>query len=473
MKLRLFSSVLSLCAAGFSLLAFNSCKEDTILGANLVSAGDTAFVAQIPDTLTVYTKTVRTDSFVTSNSISGLPIYHALGTVIDPYSGKTNAGFYFQLVPPSLGYGFPKTPDSAVLILPYSGFTWGDTTASNTGIQIKVYEVAGTDSIPKSDTFYNFSKTAVDPNPIGTAAIGFNHAANHQSVKDSVNVLGVNRPPHIRIKLSQDFLNKFINASGGGTAFAGYAEFLNFQRGLYIEADSNAGNALYYFALNGTNDFTRANVQFYYTEQNSSGNDTVNYASFYFDQTRNGHYNRITRNYSGTPTGSLLASPAVSDSIVVLQNEPGAAIDLFIPHIKDLLDQPRPIAKAELVITQVKLPGDQANIYFPPSRIFPVRITETGKKESVQDRYPLSSSEPLVFMSGLAKTVSIDGSDYNQYVINLPREIQKALTDKKDMLHLRISGAETFPAAYRLIAGGRNYADSRFRVQLRIYYSKI
>src|SRR5690606_23878084 len=135
--------------------------------------------------------------------------------------------------------------------------------------------------------------------------------------------------------------------------------------------------------------------------------------------------------------------------------------------------QPRPIVKAELVITQVKLPGDQADIYFPPARIFPVRINEGGKKENVQDRYPLSSTEPLLFMNGLAKTISIDGTDYNQYIINLPREIQKALIDKKEILHLRISGAETFPGAYRLIAGGRNHPDARFRMQLRVYYSKI
>src|SRR5690606_39293688 len=103
----------------------------------------------------IYTKTVRTDSFVTSNSINGVPVYHALGTVNDPFSGKTNAGFYFQIIPPSLGYGFPQTPDSVVLVLPYAGFTWGDTTSSNADIHLSGYEAAATDRTPMSDTINN------------------------------------------------------------------------------------------------------------------------------------------------------------------------------------------------------------------------------------------------------------------------------------------------------------------------------
>ncbi|HRO43512.1 MAG TPA: DUF4270 family protein [Flavipsychrobacter sp.] len=452
---------------------FQSCKEDTILGSNVIPVDDTANTFQVPDTLTIFTKTVLDDSLLTSISISGLPIYHTVGSVVsDPY-GKTNAGFYFQVIPPSLGYAFPKTPDSAVMILPVASFTWGDTTLMNVGQTVNVYEIANSDSIIKDTSYYNFSRTAYNSQPIGSAKIGFNATSEHQRIRDSVSVLGQKRNPHVRIKLSQDFLNKFINeaAKASGGAMAGYVEFLRFQRGFYVAtADSNVGNALYYFLLNGNTDFTRANIQFYYTEQNSGGGDTVKYASFYFDQTRNAHYNAISRRYTGTQTANWLSSTAISDSIAILQNEPGAALDIRIPNIKNLPKQP--IIKAELIITQVKLPGDQSEIYFPPSRLYPVRITANGT-ESVQDRYPLSSSEPLIFMDGLRKDFVSNGVTYAQYTLNIPREVQKAIVEQRDTLHLRVSGAATFPGAYRLISGGRGLSNSDLRLKLRIFYSKI
>ena len=208
----------------------------------------------------------------------------------------------------------------------------------------------------------------------------------------------------------------------------------------------------------------------YYTEQKTGGGDTVKYASFYFDQTRNAHYNRIRRNYSGSPTGNLLASAAASDSITVIQNEPGAALDIKIPHIKNLPKQP--IIKAELVITQYKLPGDPADVYFSPARLYPVRVSSDGTA-SVQDRYPLSSSEPLIFMDGLRKDVTFNGITYSQYVINIPREVQRAIIEQRDTLHLRISGAATFPGAYRIITAGRNLSNNDLKLKLRIFYSKI
>lgn len=470
MKSRLFSCIPALIIAGISLFALNSCKEDTILGSNVLPVDDTVNTVLIPDTLTILTKTVYDDSVVTSYSISGVPIYHALGSVTaDPVGGKTNAGFYFQIVPPSLGYDFPKTPDSAFLVLPYSGFTWGDTTTMNMDQTIKVYEIA--DSLSKDSLYYSFSKTGVNPVEIGTATIGYNSGSGHSSIKDSVNVLGVNRAPHVRIRLSQTFLDKIKNEAANGTALGGYADFLRFQPGFYVAADSTTGNALYYFILNGGSDFTMANVQFFYTDQKTDGTDTVKYVSFPFDQTRDAHYNRITRNYTGSQAGTLLTSSAVSDSIVMIQNKPGANLDIKIPHINSLPKQP--IVKAELIITQYKFPGDKSDVYFPPSRLFPVRINSSNGSENVQDRYPTSDTGPLVFMDGLRKDVTIDGATYSQYVINLPREVQKAIIEQRDTLHLRLSGPSTFPGAYRLITAGRNVSNDALKVKLRIYYSKI
>lgn len=456
-------------AACFFAIVCSGCKEDTILGANVVPVDDTANTFVVGDTLTILTKTVLSNKYVTSTSISGLPIYHALGTVAnDPYGGKTHAGFYFSVVPPSLGYSFPARPDSAFLVLPYAGLSWGDTTLTNLDQLINVYEIADNDSLSLDSTYYNYSSTAYNSQPIGTATIGFNSSSQHGAIKDSVNVLGTLRNPHVRVRLSQAFIDKMYNEASktSGSAYDAYADFARFLHGFYVApADTNSGNSLYYFLLNGGTDFNRANIQFFYTK------DTVNYVSFYYDQTRVAHYNHIVRNPSVSPTlDNLLHSTTTSDSIFILQNEPGAALDVKIPFIKNLPKQP--IIRAELILTQYKIPGDESEKYYGPARLYPVRM-QGDSAVSVQDRSPITSTEPLIFMDGLRKDVTINGATYSQYTINIPREVQRAIIEQRDTLHLRIGGAATFPAAYRLIGGGRNLSNSDVKLKLRIFYSKI
>ena len=167
-----------------------SCNEDTILNADIVPVGDTVNSIIIPDTLTIFTKTVLDDSAVTGDSlyVSGLTVNHALGILsTDIYSGKTKAGIYFQVVQPSLNFNFPVAPDSAVLVLPYAGFTWGDTTSAFQSQTFNVHEITG--DFPKNKIYINRSEVAYDPTVIGTATI-----ASYQSTKDSVSDVGADRP---------------------------------------------------------------------------------------------------------------------------------------------------------------------------------------------------------------------------------------------------------------------------------------
>jgi hypothetical protein len=453
------------------LLAFTSCKEDTILDASVVPVGDNAFTVALPDTFTILSKTVKDDSLVTSLSITGVPIFHGVGRVTtDQYAGDVNASLYFQVIPPTLGYVFPKTPDSAFLVLPYGLFTWGDTTASNISQQFEVYEV--TDSLAKDTTYYTSTEKAFSSTAIGSASVGFS------SLKDSVTVLGVKRTPHLRIKLSQAFVDKIKNEAANGTALKSYADFFRFLKGIHVRS-TTPGNSLFYFFLNGASDFTRANIQFYYIDKTAANVDTVKYSSFFFDQNLCAHYNKVDRKYNTAGIQAVLAQSGSSDSINAIHNEPGGAIDLKFPFIKYLPKQP--IIKAELVITQVTsdfttLPGmqlDDYQKYFAPARLFPVGVSSTGTTYTIMDRFPTSSTEPLIFIDGQRKDVTINGKTLARYTINIPREVQKAIVEQRDTLHLRINGAVTFPGAYRVLTGGRNLNNTDLRVKLNIVYSKI
>ncbi len=447
------------------LFLFNSCREDIILKASLVPSSDTIKVGQT-DSITILTKTFFSDSLITSQSYSGIPIYQALGSVTnDEYFGKTHAEIYFQVVPPTLDYKFPSAPDSAFIVLPYSGFSWGDTIHSTQ--TFKVFKVA--DTLSKDSSYYSFTSKAVDrSNLIGSVCV------RHNDFKDSSNVFASYWNRVLKIPLKKSFIDEIYNESQkpDSSALSTFPKFLNFLKGIYIEPDTNNGTVLHYFRLDGGTDYTRANILFYYTQKDTNTNtSTVKNTSFYFTSTYAAHYNRIIRSYAGSKLGSLLSSTNKSDSIMVLQNEPGLVADLKFPFIKNL--PKTPINKAELIITEYSFMGDNKDIFFHPSRVYPVGVNDTGKTYNILDRYPLTYSSPLVFMDGNIRTMQLGSTTVNQYILNIPREVQSAIVLQKDTLHLRISGAANYPGAYRLItAGGKSFSNSLMSVKLNIVYSK-
>jgi hypothetical protein len=215
----------------------------------------------------------------------------------------------------------------------------------------------------------------------------------------------------------------------------------------------------------------RGSVALYYQENGNTAPDSVRASFMNFITNGTVHYNYITRNYAGTQAQQYLQSVAKSDEVIVMQNEPGAALDIRIPNLKNL-----PVGlinKAQLVITQVKLPNDQSDIFTTPARVYPVGVDDAGLSYTILDRMPLSSSSPLEFMDGTAHAVTMpDGTVTTQYFINIPREVQSAIVNRKNELHLRINGTVTYPAAYRLLAGGSN-SNKYYKIRLNIVYSKI
>ncbi len=456
--------LVSFCAAvilSVSIFSITGCKEDTIIKDNLGQLG----VEVVPDTITILSKTIIDDSLVTSLTTIGsatLRIIHGTGVVDDPFFGRTNSGIYFQVLPEKTNYSFSAnehTIDSAFVILPYARFQWGDTTNPLTQTY-RVYRV--TEDLKKDDVYYSKTTKSFDyANPVSEATV-----IDPKKLKDSVNILGANQAPHMRIKLKDAFKDELVAAAANS---ADIASFLSTIKGLYVAADSTqTGNILNYFVLNDEGEYLRASVQFFYHEKDST-NEKVSY--FNFTNTDCAHYNYITRNYSGYPIDNYLKSTAASDSVVFLQNEPGAAIDLKFPYLKNL--PVGPVNKAELIITIVSLTSDMGSTekLFPPAAIFPVGIDAFGASYTLLDRQPITEVEPSLFLDGKLKTITLgNGITISRYILNIPREVQKAIVNKTDTLHLRINGTQAYPAAYRLIAGGKH---SLYKVSLNISYSKL
>ena len=126
------------------------------------------------------------------------------------------------------------------------------------------------------------------------------------------------------------------------------------------------------------------------------------------------------------------------------------------------------------MITQISSPLE--GMFLPPSRVYPEVIDENGNRLVIADRIPITSSTPLAFIDGNLRTAIIGGSIVNQYKINFPRELQKAIVEQRKELRLRIVGAQNFNGELgvnRLVAGGSTYSQPDLRVKLNVVYTKL
>lgn len=466
MERRFLKSILTI--VGLCLIvSINGCKEDTIINSSIAPGNNILGTTLVPDTFTIITKTSFFDTLVTSNKISGEPFYHAAGSFFDPYFGKTTAGIYFQVALPEDGFTFAPdgvnyTIDSAVLVMRYSGNGFGDTT--NPGTQkFVVHEV--TENMSIDATYYSNQRLNISSNTIGEADIDFKKVFKElPMVGDTLTDFR-----HIRIPLTRDFINK-VNDQIGQPTFDNDANFLDYFKGFYVgPADTTLkGNVLPYFNLEGSADYARTAIVFYLREDGSSETKAV---FFNYDRNKTANYNWINRNYTNSRASywlsRLKSNPNQSDDTILVQNGPGATLDIRIPYISNLPDAP--ILKAELVIKKVST-GNAADSLTEPFRLVPFGVNDDGSLYIIRDYLTSSTQAAEAFVYGF-KSVEKDnsGASIITYRINIPREVQKAISEDRNGLHLRIGGSTTFPGAYRLVAGGSN---GSYKVQFNVLYSK-
>jgi len=443
------------------ILALAACKENTIINSNLVPTVDNIHTFEVGDTVTLLTKTVLDDSVVTSYNIS--PCIASVGTTQgDPFFGNTSTGVYFELIPPTTSYSFPVARnliDSAVIVLPYSNFSWGDTSAAGQIPQhVKAYRIL--DSMAYDSLYYSFSRFAVDrSNPMGEAG---NVTIAGMRSRDTT-------APCLFIKLNSNYIDSFYNNT---PTYASYPDFLRWFKGIYVEADTNGpGNTLHYFRLDGSGYYTTAGILFY-TKGVVTPDSVV--TALGYNTANCTHSTWVKRTY-GAPLQTYFNSTQQSDNYVMIQNEPGAAASVRIPYLRSLAAAMGKslVNKVELTLTMVDTLNAQT--WFEPSRIFPVGVIDTpGSAKysyTIADRYPLTSTDPLNFIDGLKQKVVVGSAVVTLYHINFPRELQQAIVQNRRELNLRINGTQTYMGAYRVIAGGRNHPTAP--MQLHIVYSKI
>ncbi len=459
------------------------CREGTLINSKVSPAINT--VNLYSTSLSCITKTYYDDTVVTSTTLPGISMLQGVGNILDPYFGTMTGATFFQVLPLDLGFGVydGMTIDSAVMVLPYGGYTYGDTSGSG----LQTFQVFYASEPITRGEYYAYDTKSIDATyPLSeptTADIRQMSAAY-----DTVTL--VQNFPGLRIKLKlPTILHHLLHADSAMlNSTTPSKDFLNAFNGICVRvADTRKYYKSYpYFQLDGNNIYTQAGILVYY-HKTADPNDTVRIEPYYFDAAAInaicGHFNSVSRSYSHYPVNKLYTSTAANDEVIALQNQPGAAIDIYIPGLKSL--PAGVINKAELQLPI--LPGSAFGNYLStgrflgPEKIYPTGIgngtfpsgVSTGLSYILSDYFPLSSLSPLSVLDGYVHTVNRNGTDIQVYTINIPREVMTSVKAGNDTIHLHLNGTQDYYGAGHLLLGGGSYPDTLYRPKLFVVYSKL
>ena len=434
-----------------SLLALAYCRKPSTIGAEILDPGEVFGISV--DTFTLGVRTELDDYGITSS----LNKYH-LGQIIDSNFGTTSAGIFTQIKLGSGNLSLGDNPrlDSVVLTLRYA-----DTTVHgnrNSPLTISVHAL--TEPMPSGNIFYR------DFFPHHPETIG-RLAEFVPSTRDSVEIGGLVRPAHVRIRLHPEF-EQALFAQNGQSGFVDDEGFLAFLPGIYIKAESvqQPGDASL-VSFNLLSSLTAMTM--YYSNDADTGishnfqiNSTCAFSNHYVHQ------------YDGHPAIADLDQVNPKAGIHYLQGLSGLRLRVTLPDITAL--GAIAVNHAELTLTVIR-PGSPAGVAIPAG----LRVSAFVHKDTLA-----ATSDDLIAqiapnsytVGGLLGIENIGGTTYERYRINMAHHFQlwnKGLLDpgvvlKYPELVIRVRSAEESPL--QVLIGGNEYPDLNVKMKFRVIYSR-
>lgn len=457
----------------FGFFSFAACNEDSVIKPDLVPPVDNIHTfAMTIDSFGVtlqpgYFDSIRLDAY--DNPIA------VIGSMIDPFFGKTTAGLYLQVTPPSANYTFPDDIagfDSVVLALPYYPYSYGDTTNPAGNYQtIDVYRIVQNDFnlYGSNDTtqlpYYTFNSLNIDPLPLGSKLVSLSSLTTDSVTYPSGSTVGNT----LRIKFSNTALA--TEFKGLDTAILkDNNSFTNYFKGFYIAPDTTDAAAnqrrLSYFYLGDANttastDFARLEI-FYHESDGTSKN-----IFFLFKPGGSAFFSGIKRKYTSYPVSSITNNLTTYHDSIVVQSFPGLYTYVTINNIQKI---PKAIInKATLTLTSLNAAG--SDTFYTSSGIIPNGVNDDGSLYTISDYLDNAGTSTSVNIGGTLQYVTLNGQKHAQYQINIPRELQQAILSGKDHIKLRLAFQLSYPGAYRFLAGGVN-GDENTRLKFDVVYTK-
>jgi len=451
------SSVTKLLLCLGIVIFLSACDTDDNL--DLALSTDTDISLTYVDTARVNVSTVYLDSVFTSGTGALL-----VGQVNDNLLGTTNANATFQIglnTATSWSLSEDAVLDSINLVLPLSGYTYGDTTQTITLQVARVSEnltprtlspYIGTEEpfsyFYGTEGFYNHSKTAA------SAALGTINIKPRPSVDDSILV-------PLPKSLGQEWIDlKKADNSRLTTA----ADFLEYFKGLQLSAVS--GGQIIGFSAEGVK------VRVYYRAP--SDETTQNYTYDFPLTTGTTQYNQLENNAGGTllqqltPGSNPIASTS-NNQMGVIQAGTGLVVKLDFPYLDGLktLFEPNLINKVYLEVTPVT--GTNLYPFTPPAALTLFQIDPANVPSA-----PLYQNYSTTAEQTAAYTASDENSTDAKYSFDVTEYLigQFSRTQPGEVaLLLSVPRSTMMASVNRLIIGGPEHVQNR--VKLKIYYTKL
>lgn len=436
---------------------FFSCDDADQIGLDLIDSPAHMFAT---DTISIRAVTVADDSVATS-----LGWRNVLGFMNDPVFGKSRTSIFTETRLPveNLTLGDNPVLDSIHLVLAYEGGFYGIPQTYHT---VKVYEL--TENFPEGDTLYSnsfipYSLDLITKNPDGFRTTFL--------PRDSVFVDGVKRQPQLRIPLSEDFGQKFIDAIDT-EIYENIPNYLDYFKGLYITVDDElegigspaedprGGMVVFNMPTELTS------IELFY----HSGDDTLSLAipvnrpmqRFPVDQIAK-HFTRVEHFGFEDADKALKAqiidgNESYGDSLLFLQALGLLRTDISFPFIEELEGKEWLINKAQLIVPVEE--GYESNFFREPQQLMLLKYTEENELKFLDD-----------YMLGVDYFGGVYDANKNQYVFNISLYFQKLIDGEyqNDGLALFTARRQEMPGRVVLRGPGRTENPLRLEVFYTIF----
>ncbi len=434
-----FASIIKKAMAAAALLfVFYSCTENDELGLDLV---DSQLRLNTLDTLTITAMTVPDDSLPMNLGSSNV-----LGMINDPVFGQSRASIYTETRLPENDLFLGENPslDSIHLVLAYTDGFYGTQQTHQT---IQVYELS--ESFPDKDTLFSNIQIPYYPESITRDPEGFFF---RPVPTDSVLVDTILQAPQIRIRLSDEFGQRFIDANET-PIYENVPNYLEEFKGLHITIDDEMDGLGSKYRLNMLANLS--SLELFYQAEGDTVSRMQRYPvnEFAKRSTRIEHFG-----YEEAEVALRMQleeeDQQMADSLLFVQSLGLLRTNISFPHLEDLGEIPRLlINKAELVMpvdtsfTTEHLPASQGLLLF--------RMDETGDLHFLED-YGLGSGyfggeldeDHMVYRFNISKHIQgvIDGLRPNEELAavvvgsseNMSRVVLKGPGRVENPMHLMI-----------------------------------
>ncbi len=419
------------------LINTQACKEPDFIGAELQPEADKFNVVYTED-IKLVAYTIKEDSIRTDRTI-----HNVLGSYNDEIFGRNSAGFYSHVRLSSNNVDFGPNPvaDSIVLTMVYK-----DHYGPLQNMEVNVFEVI--EDFYRDTNYFSTTRFNTSQTPLGSKIVTPN-------LEDSVLVGGQMRMPHIRIPLSNDLAQRFINASGTNDLLDN-DNFLQFFKGICVKTPPAVANGtmLYLDLLHSLSQIT-----LYYSNDNND--------SLHFNFVINDNCARVNiyefhdaPNYPDHILQAQLAGDTLlGDSVLYLQAMGSTKIRFLIPLDNFTIDNIKALNKVELIVPVEPNAPSQSN-FPPPEKLTIIRMTEDGTPAFVLDQF-----------EGESHFGGFYDEDKNAYRFTLTRHLQNIITRNiQDRgLYLMVSGAAV--SGGRVVLRGPGHSVSNMK--LKVTYIKI